>query len=139
MSCPPQTLDFTTHRTWGRTDNACINVGDHTQTDLDMRRKAEILQYKGNSMKLTKREKYAQIAKGHGPHRKTSWASQSFGAGYTNSNTHGLKREGNTLTCSNTKLKDIKTHSSASDVPGNTMLNFNMSVPLTRYRVRRMY
>ena len=138
MSCPPQTLNFT-HRTWGRTDNACINVGDHTQTELDMRRKAEILQYKGNSMKLTKREKYAQIAKGHGPHRKTSWASQSFGAGYTNSNTHNLAPVGNTLICNGTELENIKTHSSASDVPGNTMLSFNMSVPLTRYRVRRMY
>lgn len=138
MSCPPQTLDFT-HRTWARTDNSCNDVEGYTQTVLDMRRKAEILQYKGNSMKLTKREKYAQIAKGHGPHRKTSWASQSFGAGYTNSNTHGLTPEGNTLTCSNTKLENIKTHSSASDVPGNTMLSFDMSVPLTRYRVRRMY
>ena len=137
MSCPPQTLDFT--RTWARTDNSCNVLEDYSQTDLDMRRKAEILQYKGTSMKLTKREKYAQIAKGHGPHRKTSWASQSFGAGYTNPNTHGLAKDGNTLTCSNTELKDIKTHSSASDVPGNTMLLFDMSIPLTRYRVRRMY
>ena len=138
MSCPPQNHD-STHRTWGRTDNACDNVGGHTQKDLDMRRKAEILQYKSNSVKLTKREKYAQIAKGHGPHRKTSWASQSFSAANTNSNTRGLNQDGNTLTCPGTKLEDIKTHSSASDVPGNTMLSFNMSIPLTRYRVRRMY
>ena len=134
MSCQP--FEFT--RTWARTDNSCAVENNYTQEQLDMRRKSEILQYKNNSTRLTKREKYAQIAKGRGPSRKTSWASQSFAAGKTNSNVHGLTPNGNVLICDVTP-STISTHPSASDVPGNTMLTFDKSIPLTRYRVRRTY
>ena len=41
-------------------DNSCAVENTYTQEQLDIRRKAEILQYKNNSTRLTKREKYAR-------------------------------------------------------------------------------
>ena len=93
MSCGTYTFS----RTWARTDNSCSNLTGFTQKQLDMRRKAEILEYKQNSMKLTKKQQYAQIAKGGGPQRKKSWATQSHDPTYTNSNTRNLEEKGNTL------------------------------------------
>ena len=52
--------------------------------------KGNILQYKGNSSRLTKSQKYTQIAKGYGPSRTKSFATQS--QTYTNPNTSGLLR-----------------------------------------------
>ena len=121
MSCG--SLNFT--RTWARVDNSCNNLG-FTQEQLDMRRKAEILEYKQNSVKLTKRERYAQIAKGGGPQRKKSWT-----------NTTNLTQNGNVLTCNTSSITSAP--SSASDVPGNMTLTFNKSIPLIRYKVRRTY
>ena len=133
MSCGTYTFS----RTWARTDNSCSDSG-FTQEQLDMRRKAEILQYKQNSVKLTKKQQYAQFAKGGGSQRKKSWANQSHDSTYTNSNTRNLTREGNTLKC-NVSNNNISNPSSASDVPGNTMLFLDKTVPLTRYNTRRTY
>ena len=52
--------------------------------------KGNILQYKGNSSRLTKSQKYAQLAKGFGPNRQKVFATQS--QTYTNPNTTGLLR-----------------------------------------------
>ena len=52
--------------------------------------KGNILQYKGNSSRLTKSQKYTQLAKGFGPSRKKVYATQS--QTYTNPNTTGLQR-----------------------------------------------
>lgn len=52
--------------------------------------KGNILQYKGNSLGLTKRQKYAQLAKGLGPSRTKVFATQS--QTYTNPNTTSLLR-----------------------------------------------
>ena len=52
--------------------------------------KGNILQYKGNSAQLTKRQKYAQLAKGLGPNRTKVFATQS--QTYSNPNTTGLAR-----------------------------------------------
>ena len=52
--------------------------------------KGNILQYKGNSSQLTKKQKYSQLAKGFGPNRTKVFATQS--ETYTNPNTTGLLR-----------------------------------------------
>ena len=52
--------------------------------------KGNVLQYKGNSSRLTKSQKYTQIVKGFGPNRTKSFATQS--QTYTNPNTSGLLR-----------------------------------------------
>jgi hypothetical protein len=52
--------------------------------------KGNILQYKANSSRLTKNQKYAQISKGFGAGRTKVFATQS--ATYTNPNTTSLQR-----------------------------------------------
>jgi hypothetical protein len=52
--------------------------------------KGNILQYKCNSARLTKTQKYTQLAKGGGPNRRKVTATQS--QTYTNPNTTGLLR-----------------------------------------------
>jgi len=59
--------------------------------------KGNILQHRGNSAQLTKRQKYSQLAKGYGPNRTKVFATQS--QTYTNPNTTGLARV-NTTTSS---------------------------------------
>jgi len=56
--------------------------------------KGNILQYKKNSATLTKQQKYAQLAKGGGPSRKKSYATQS--QTYSNPNTSSLQRVNST-------------------------------------------
>jgi predicted transcriptional regulator with HTH domain len=52
--------------------------------------KGNILQYKGNSSRLTKKQQYTQLAKGFGPNRTKVFATQT--QTYTNPNTTGLQR-----------------------------------------------
>ena len=52
--------------------------------------KGNILQYKGNSSRLTKQQRYSQLAKGFGPNRTKVFATQS--ETYSNPNTTGLLR-----------------------------------------------
>ena len=54
--------------------------------------KGNILQYKGNSARLTKSQKYSQLARCAGPNRTKVFATQS--QTYTNPNTTGLLRVG---------------------------------------------
>lgn len=93
MDCSEQTLTF--EQTWARTQNSCEK--NISKSERQSQRHSEILKYKSNSARLTKREQYAQIAKGLGPYRKTSWASQSFGAAKTSFNTRNLVKEGDTI------------------------------------------
>ena len=55
--------------------------------------KGNILQYKGNSAQLTKKQKYTQLARCAGPSRTKVFATQSL-RGYTNPNTRAMKRVG---------------------------------------------
>lgn len=115
------------------------NKCNFTSDDLDMRRKAEVLQYKKNSNvtdNMSKAQKYALIARGKGQHKKT-YASQT--QTYTNHNSFGATEISNVIklpSCLNT----IKTSTHASDVPGTEMqLYMDKYVPLTNYIVRRTY
>jgi len=63
--------------------------------ELQMYNKGNILQYKNNSSNLTKKQRYAQIAKGQWTNRTTTWASQNPN-GFTDPNTGSLQRVGAT-------------------------------------------
>jgi len=96
-------------RAWSRVQNKCT----YTSTDFSYNQvyipltnqivspaqanyedkliyKGNILQYKGNTSRLTKKQKYSQLSKGFGPNRTKVFATQS--QTYTNPNTYGLVR-----------------------------------------------
>jgi len=98
-------------RVWSRVQNPCTFIvpgSDYTQAfipltgqnvsqaeaDYETKQiyKGNILQYKGNSARLTKSQKYSQLARCAGPNRTKVFATQS--ETYTNPNTTGLLRVG---------------------------------------------
>ena len=123
-------------RYWSRESTACVT--SVSSKKLDERRKAEILQYNGNSAKLTKQQKYANMVKGIGPGAKQVWASQSETV--TNPNIRGLPSAAaeNTLLCRQNKRNCAPT--TASDVPGKVKkLCLDENIPLTRHITQRTY
>ena len=87
---------------WSRATLSCVN---YDQEQLDMRRKAEILKYKGNQNPLTKKQQWSRIVKGNGPLGKKVWATQNdLGS---NPNVFNLQQVGNTLIlCPNDDTED---------------------------------
>ena len=96
-------------RVWSRVQNACTyNTNNNNYNNIynaltgnqttfqqanyekQLFNKGNILQYKSNSAGLTKQQKYAQLAKGGGPNRTKSYASQS--QTHTNPNTTNMSR-----------------------------------------------
>jgi hypothetical protein len=129
-------------RPWSRFDGECQTNTQSTE-DLNMRRKAEVLQYKKNSSNLTKSQKYSLAARNLLT-KKKSWASQKR-ENIENPTDgpilyHNLKADRFILSCSNT-APIRKYHTSQSDVPGKSIeLKYDKSVPLTMYTpVRRTY
>ena len=103
----------TPSKVWSRVENPCtyiISSSDYTTAfmpltqqvvsqaqanhEMQMFHKGNILQYKGNSARLTKLQKYSQLARCVGPNRTKVFATQS--EIYTNPNTTGLFRVGYT-------------------------------------------
>lgn len=83
-------------RVWSRVQHPCtFNTAQNmTQTDIQELKqlyKGNILQHKANSARLSKSQKYAQLAKCMGPSRTKVYATQS--QTYTNPNTTGLLRQ----------------------------------------------
>jgi len=97
-------------RVWSRVQNPCTFVNPEgpyfstydpltkktvslAEADYDnkMINKGNILQYKGNSARLTKSQKYSQLARLAGPNRTKVFATQS--ETYSNPNTTGLLRQ----------------------------------------------
>jgi hypothetical protein len=83
-------------REWTRYENPCAYIENYQNTNysdiykLEILKKGNILQYKNNSSNITKRQRYAQIARGLWTNRTTTWATQT--QVYTNPNTNSLKR-----------------------------------------------
>jgi len=95
-------------RVWSRVQNQCTYVVDISYNSIYVPlinqtlppteaifydkqiNKGNILQYKGNSSRLTKNQKYSQISKGLWCNRTKSYATQS--QTYTNPNTTSLQR-----------------------------------------------
>jgi hypothetical protein len=97
-------------RVWSRVQNPCTFIDPDGQylsssipltgqtvsqgkANYEMKQlyKGNILQYKGNSARLTKSQKYSQLARCSGPSRTKVFATQS--EKYTNPNTTGLLRQ----------------------------------------------
>jgi len=96
-SCAYSNIDFS------NSDNIFIPYFNKTVTRLEyiyllnLYYKGNILQYKNNSANLTKKQKYALIAKGMWTNRTTTWATQT--ESYSNPNVKSLKRVNyNTIT-----------------------------------------
>jgi hypothetical protein len=82
--------------------NACSTINDNDTNNtssqelfayyerLAQLNKGNVLQYKKNSSNLTKKQQYAQVAKGMWTNRTKTWATQSDT--YTNPNTTDLQR-----------------------------------------------
>ena len=117
-------------------NNPSITV---TRGDLNMRRKAEVLQYKKNDSNMSSRELWARTIKGHGPSGNRTWATQRADGTYTNPNIDNLPdNEAFSLTCPGRPNNCAPTTN--SDVPGKQMmLCMRPDVPLTNYTVRRTY
>jgi hypothetical protein len=102
---------------------------NYTQAQLDMRRKAEILQYNKNSTqtgKITKSQKWARIV--NGPFQRKTYTTFLLDS---SKNRIDLKVY-NTTSC--TEDKYLPTLSSACDVPGPiTILQYNPNIPLYNY------
>lgn len=97
-------------RVWSRVQNPCTYISDSSynniyipltgetvsqaQADIQtkMLYKGNILQYKDNSARFTKSQKYSQLARCAGPNRTKVFATQNVN--YTNPNTTGLLRSG---------------------------------------------
>ena len=123
-------------RLWSRGILSCMT--GYSSSTLDMRRKAEILKYKGNSAQLTKQQKWAQMVKGNGPLGKKVWATQTDLVSQPNVDNLPIG-VGNILICNGPPLVQCSP-SSACDVPGpEVILCDDPTVPLTNYIVRRTY
>lgn len=98
-------------RAWSRVENPCVfivpgstyenafipltgQVVSQAQADYETKQiyKGNILQYKGNSARFTKSQRYSQLARMAGPNRTKVFATQS--QTYSNPNTTGLLRVG---------------------------------------------
>ena len=141
-ACIPQDGGPQPPRLWSRATEDCIpTTGQNnvTQQDLDMRRKAEILQYKNNNSNMSRRQLWARTIKGHGPSGNRTWATQSADGTYTNPNIDNLEKSGAfTLRCPGRPNNCAPTTN--SDVPGKQMLLcMRPDIPLTNYIVNRTY
>lgn len=118
----------------------------YTKAELDMRRKAEILQYKGNSQaskgnNLTKKQKMAQLLSGNYQNSTypgkivqvvTEVRNEIFDIS-ENAYSYETITSNIDETCNDNQL--IYTSTSASDVPGPPMLLYNdPSIPLYNYK-----
>ena len=87
-------------RLWSRDNGSCIDISgvkidgkQITYQDLDEKRKATILQYKGNQAGFSKKQMFSRLSRGIGRQRGQTFATQSDS--YTNSNTRNLNHSNN--------------------------------------------
>uniref|UniRef100_A0A6C0H9V5 Uncharacterized protein n=1 Tax=viral metagenome TaxID=1070528 RepID=A0A6C0H9V5_9ZZZZ len=99
MSCLGKKYNPVPTKEWYRFENQCVyntqSLGSVLKNkklaeEISVLNKGNILQYKKNSSNLTKKQVYAQMARGMWTNRTTNWATQSDT--YTNPNTKSLKR-----------------------------------------------
>ena len=121
-------------RLWSRATDECV---DFSTDELNMRRKAEVLQHKKNKSNISSKTQFAELVRGNGPYRKRSWGTQNID--FTNPNVNKLSETNQfTLLCPNKEKLCALT--SSSDVPGKIqLLCMDRSIPLTRWIPRRTY
>jgi hypothetical protein len=127
MSCLGPGYNPIPPREWSRFENPCaysnIDVPQNAAAAyrIAVLKKGNVLQYKNNSANITKRQRYAQIAKGAWVNRTTTWATQT--QVYTNPNTNSLKRANYVNLDTNTLLPtSLPLTCSVPAVPPNSIL-----------------
>lgn len=124
-------------RVWSRVQSDCGYLplsNSQTQGPISAQlNKGNILQYKGNSSRLSAAQRYSKVAQGKWTNRNTTWATQST-RGYTNPNTQQLKRNGFTnitlagiptfepITCPSSPIPTIYTTLPISNTPINPLV-----------------
>lgn len=100
------------------TNQQCSTAIQERGRELQMRRKAEVLQYKNNSANLTKKQRWSQMVRGFSQNKKQVWATQNDT--YTNPNIQNLQRVPGAfiLHCPNSNQNVTRYPPSASNVPG---------------------
>jgi len=139
MSGKPCNFDWSTYTgpPWSRVTMVCTG-NNYSNFDLNMRRKAEVLQYK-NQNHFTKKQLWAMLNKGELTRKKT-WATQGIYS--SNPNTNNLTVSNNTLICNSNSVAPliVVNPTYASNVPGKPIgLYLDEAVPLTNYKVQITY
>jgi hypothetical protein len=100
------------------TDLNCWAALQGRGSELQMRRKAEVLQYKKNSANLTKKQRWSQMVRGFSHNKKKGWAAQNDM--YTNPNIQNLLLVPGAfiMRCPDSNPNVTLYPPSASDVPG---------------------
>lgn len=97
--------------------NNVVNLEDYLYEQAVLK-KGSILQYKKNSSNLTKKQRYAQIARGMWVNRSKTWATQT--ETFTDPNTNSLKRNDYTAyNVSNQQVSTTKTITCPTIPPQN--------------------
>jgi hypothetical protein len=121
------------NKPWTRWRPPCVRCpgqgmlcnSQYSQTDLDMRRKAEVLLYRKNAMPISRKLNWAQAVKiAKKRKNKNTYASQSVS--YTNPNTQNLVRIDNKLIVNPRGFSILAAY--ASIIPSNVLGNFCTSV-----------
>lgn len=153
MSALPQYLPVPP-RVWSRVENPCTFLlpnTNYSETYVPLNRqiiplsqadyekkvyyKGNILQYKGNSACLTKSQKYTQLAKGMGPSRTKTFATQT--QIYSNPNTTGLLRVNFTVVPNTTNAPNPFDCSSNVIEDGGSLVCGTYANPCTGEIIRR--
>lgn len=126
-------------RSWSREEIRCPNPnGDPNYfNQLDERRKAEIFKYTKNANQMSKKQMYANIARGRSYAKKQTWATQSLT--YTNPNVQNLPRVGNILRCN--RSSNVRCAMSYdNNTPGPpTQICLDPNVPLYNYKTQAFF
>jgi uncharacterized repeat protein (TIGR02543 family) len=99
---------------WSRATLSCV---DYDYEQLAMRRKAEVLKYKGNQNPLTKKQQWSRNVNGNGPLGKKVWATQNILG--SNPNVFNLPQVGNTLILCPNNDTDNNIYNLSSTLIGN--------------------
>ena len=155
-SCTPFPINYVPDppRLWSREQYGCPPNTDQDPLfyeKLSERRKAEIFKYKNNANNMSKKQIYANFARGRNYTGKQSWATQS--ATITDPNTNNLPRvgatpipltdpvilNGGTLQCKSGNQTQCAM-SYENDTPGPARsICLNPAVPLYNFKVKRTY
>lgn len=140
MSCLGASYNPNPTRLWNRFENPCIflnNVAQQQTNDIQMQLKGNILQYKKNNSNLSKKQHYAQIARGSKIVKRT-YAIQTDK--YTNPNIQNLPLSNNNISCATTSNSVQCFPTTDSDVPGPIMnLCYDKNAAWILQKRRTMY
>ena len=131
--CNNDVFNETILRPWFRSKGpTCMNF---TSSELDLRRKYEILQHKQIGNSETRAQRYRRVATNTMNRRNQTFATQNLNRTpiFTNPNIKNLPQNGNSLILP--ACPPTITYTYGADVPGPAMplTPVNLTIPLTRF------